>query len=167
MAEINIFTSLKYCSTKSLLLTFLNPKSCVQKSLGFFLDDLNAGYSFSEKITSISISGAVMTLITSILCSYALPILKFSLRESKIRTIDILSENPFLKYRASNFFASRHLIGASSRSWLRLKISLSLSRRILMITSSAVHSQMQATYLESCIYHPSVFALMRVLLRSM
>lgn len=69
MDAINEVISAKYRFTKSVLFTLGYFKSVLQKSLGFLPDFLYSSYLSSLKITSISISGAVMTLMISILCS--------------------------------------------------------------------------------------------------
>ena len=56
--------SSKWLSMNSGLFTFLNFKSALQYSLGFFLAFLNEEYFPKLMMTSISISGAVMRLIT-------------------------------------------------------------------------------------------------------
>ena len=67
IALTNVFGSLKYAFTKSYDLTSCIFKSILQKSLGFFPDRLKRSYAHSLRMMSISISGAVITLMTSIL----------------------------------------------------------------------------------------------------
>ena len=97
IAETSTLASAKYSFKNSVLFTFLYFNSVLQNSLGFLLDFLYSAYLPSFKIISISISGAVITFITSILGAYALLNLNFSRRESSILSTVIFSSKPFLK----------------------------------------------------------------------
>lgn len=100
---------------------------------------------------NISISGAVMTLMTLILFLYALLSRNSSFRESKIRIIEICPIKSLRKYRASKFFAFLQRITCSSSISSRVKIKRSLSTNISIIAASAAPSQIHALYFANSI----------------